>query len=120
MIKYSPVNQESAVERIDFYKGDIKITLVNRFDTYVGYVDEEEDDFDPDNYDEDLGEIMLFVDAEEGDRVEFAVEGDITDDEKKSIILSFQENFESGVEALGWTWSDREVWFYGPISKEEE
>jgi hypothetical protein len=120
MIKYSTVNPESAVERIEFYKGDVKITLVNRFDTYVGYVDEEEDDFDPDNYDEDLGEIMLFVDAEEGDRVEFAVEGDVTDDEKSEIIAAFQEDFEHGVEALGWDWSDREVWFYGPILREKE
>jgi len=120
MIKYSPVNDESAVERIDFYRDDVKITLVNRFDTYVGYVDEEEDDFDMDNYDEDLGDIMLFVDSEEGDRVEFAVEGDITDEEKSDIITAFKENFENGVEALGWVWSDREVWFYGPISKEKE
>jgi len=120
MIKYSPANSESAVERIDFYKGDVKITLVNRFDTYVGYVDEEEDDFDADNYDEDLGEIMLFVDAEEGDRVEFAVEGDISDDEKSEIIAAFQAGFENSVEALGWDWSDREIWFYGPILREEE
>ena len=120
MIKYSPANEESAVERIDFYRDDKKITLVNRFDTYVGYVDEDEDDFDPDNYDEDLGEIMLFVDAEEGERVEFAVEGDIPDDEKTEIIAAFQESFEAGVESLGWTWSDREVWFYGPILREEE
>lgn len=120
MIKYSPANENSAVERIDFYRDDVKITLVNRFDTYVGYVDEEEDDFDPDNYDEDLGEIMLFVDAEEGDRVEFAVEGDVTDEEKQQLIQAFQESFEAGPEQLGWTWSDREVWFYGPILREQE
>jgi hypothetical protein len=120
MIKYSTLTENSAVERIDFYKEDVKITLVNRFDTYVGYVDEEEDDFDQDNYDEDLGEIMLFVDAEEGDRVEFAVEGDVTDDEKSEIIAAFQEDFEHGVEALGWNWSDREIWFFGPILREQE
>jgi len=120
MIKYSTVNEESAVERIDFYRDDKKITLVNRFDTYVGYVDEEEDDWDWDSYDPDLGEIMLFVDAEEGERIEFAVEGDITDAEKSEIIAAFQTNFENGVEELGWAWSDREVWFYGPISREED
>jgi hypothetical protein len=120
MIKYSPVNQESAVERIDFYRDDTKITLVNRFDTYVGYVDEEDDDFDPDNYDEDLGDMMLFVDSEEGDRVEFTVEGDIPDQEKQALIQAYQESFESGVEALGWQWSDREIWFYGPILREED
>lgn len=120
MIKYSPVNENSAVERIDFYKGDKKITLVNRFDTYVGYVDEEDDDFDMDNYDDELGDIMLFVDAEEGERVAFDVEGDVTDDEKQAIIDAFQNFFEGGVESLGYDWSDREIWFYGPISREEE
>ncbi len=120
MIKYSPVNKESAVERIDFYRDDVKITLVNRFDTYTGYVGEEEDDFDPDNYDEVLGDIMLFVDAEEGERVEFSVEGDISDEEKQELIQAFQESFEEGPEKLGWTWSDREVWFYGPIARDTE
>jgi len=120
MIRYSTANENSAVERIDFYQDDKKITLVNRFDTYVGYVDEEEDDFDADNYDEDLGEIMLFVDADEGERIEFSVEGDVTDAEKSEIIAAFQANFENGVEELGWEWSDREIWFYGPIVRDEE
>jgi hypothetical protein len=120
MIKYSPVNEDSAVERIDFYKDDKKITLVNRFNTYVGYVDEDEDDFDTDGYDEDQGAMMLFVDSEEGDRVEFDAEGDLTENEREEIISAFQESFESGVERLGWQWSDREVWFYGPILREDE
>ena len=120
MIKYSPENENSAVERIDFYRDGKKITLVNRFDTYTGYVDDDEDDFDMDSYDPEAGEMMMFVDADEGDRVEFAVEGDATDDEKSEIITAFQENFENGVEELGWEWSDREVWFYGPIQREEE
>jgi hypothetical protein len=120
MITYSPVNENNAVERIDFYRGDQKITLVNRFDTYRVYVDEDDDDFDMANYDEDLGEIMTFTDEEEGERVEFAVEGDIGEDEKQAIIQAFQESFEAGPEKLGWVWSDREVWFYGPILREEE
>jgi hypothetical protein len=120
MIRYSTVNENFAVERIDFYKDDKKITLVNRFDTYVGYVDEEDDDFDMECYDEDQGAMMTFVDSEEGDRIEFEVEGDLTESEREEIIDAFQESFENGVEALGWEWSDREVWFYGPISREEE
>jgi len=120
MIKYTPVNENSAVERIDFYKDDVKITLVNRFDMYVGYIDEDEDDFDLDSYNPDEGTMMLFVDAEEGERIEFKVEGNISEDEKEEIVASFQENYESGVENLGWEWSDREVWFYGPINRKEE
>ena len=118
MIKYSPKNNNSAVARIDFYQGHKKITLVQRFDTYVGYVDDEDDDFDMDNYDEDLGDMMVFVDAEEGDCVESHVEGDISEDEKQAIIDAFEARLEGGVEDLGWKWSDREVWFSGPIHRE--
>jgi hypothetical protein len=120
MIKYNPKNENSAVERIDFYKDNKKITLVNRFDDYVGYVDEEEDDFNIESYDENQGAMMMFVDSEEGERVEFDVEGDVSDQERDNIIAAFQESFESGVERLGWTWSDREVWFYGPVNREED
>ncbi len=97
MIKYSPVNEDSAVERIEFYKDNTKITLVNRFDTYAVYIDEEE-----------------------GERIEFSVEGDLTKKEKDKIISAFQEMYESGVEELGWEWSDRELWYFGPINREEE
>ena len=120
MIKYSTVAEDSAVERIDFYRDDKKITLVNRFDTYTVYVEPEDDDFDPDQYDPDLGELMTFVDEEPGERVDWAVEGDLSDEEKSELIETFQDSFEAGPEQLGWTWSDREVWFYGPINKEEE
>ena len=120
MIKYSPVNEESAVERIDFYRDDVKITLVNRFDTYAVYVDEDDDDFDMDAYDPEEGAMMTFVSEEEGERIEFEVEGDISDEEKEELIQAFQESYESGPEDLGWEWSDREVWFYGPILREEE
>ena len=120
MIRYSTLEPNSAVERIDFYRDGKKITLVNRFDTYAVYVDEEDDDFDPDEYDPYLGELMTFVDEEEGERVEFDVEGDISDTEKLELIDAFQDSYETGLERLGWTWSDREVWFYGPISKDKE
>lgn len=120
MIKYSTVNENSAVERIDFYKDNKKITLVNRFDTYAVYVEEDDDDFDMDLYDPDEGAIMSFVSEDEGERTEFDVEGDISDEEKEEIISAFQDMYESGVENLGWEWSDRELWFYGPINREEE
>ena len=120
MIKYSPVNEESAVERIEFIKDGKIIFLVNRFDNYSVFVEEEDDDFDAESYDPETGTVMSFVDEEEGERIEFNVEGDLTEDEKQELIESFQENFESGPEDLGWTWSDRELWFYGPIAREEE
>ncbi len=120
MIKYSPVNEDSAVERIEFYKDNTKITLVNRFDTYAVYIDEEDDDFDLTSYDPEAGARMSFVDEEEGERIEFSVEGDLTKKEKDKIISAFQEMYESGVEELGWEWSDRELWYFGPINREEE
>lgn len=118
MIKYSPVNENSAVERIEFFNDDKTITLVNRFDTYTVFVDEEDDDFPVDDYDPESGTMMSFVDEEEGERIEFDVEGDVTDQEKQKIITAFQNEYESGVEDLGWVWSDRELWYYGPVNRE--
>jgi hypothetical protein len=120
MIKYSPVNDDSAVERIEFTKDDKTITLVNRFDTYAVYIEDEDDDFDMTSYDPEAGARMIFVSEEEGERIEFSVEGDISDRQKAKIIAAFQESYESGPEELGWEWSDRELWFYGPIVREEE
>jgi hypothetical protein len=119
MIKYTPDNENSAVERIEFVKNDVKITFVNRFDSYAVYIDEDDDDFDMDDYDPEAGAMMTFVDEEEGDRIECSIEGDIPDSEKQELIEAFQENYESGPEELGWEWSDRELWFYGPITQEE-
>lgn len=120
MIKYSPVDENSAVERIEFVKDGCTIFLVNRFDTYSVYVDEEDDDFDLESYDPKQGALMSFVDEEEGERIDFDVEGDISDEEKQQLIQSFQDAYESGPEDLGWTWCDRELWFYGPVTQEDD
>jgi hypothetical protein len=117
MIKYIPVNEDSAIERIDFVKDNVKITFVNRFDSYAVYIDDEDDDFDMDEYDPEQGAMMSFVDEEEGERVEYSIEGDISQEEKQELIESFQENYESGPEELGWEWSDRELWYYGSIKR---
>lgn len=119
MIKYSPKKADSAVERIEFIKDGVTITFVNRFNEYAIYVDEDDDDFDMDEYDPEEGAMMTFVDEEEGERIEYSIEGDITEEEKEELIASFQENYESGPEELGWEWSDRELWFYGPIKRKE-
>ena len=34
--------------------------------------------------------------------------------------MMFEDEGESGVEELGWEWSDRELWFYGPIRVEDD
>jgi hypothetical protein len=120
MIKYSPKKENSAVERIEFYKDNTKITLVNRFDTYTVYIEEEDDDFNLETYNPEEGALMSFVSEDEGERIKFDVEGDITEDEKEEIISAFQDMYESGVEDLGWEWSDRELWYFGPISREKE
>lgn len=117
MIKYSPKKPDSAVERIDFFKDDVKITFVNRFDEYAVYVDEEDDDFNIDEYNPEEGAMMTFVSEEEGERIEYKIEGDISEEEKQELIDSFQENYENGPESLGWEWSDRELWYYGPIKR---
>lgn len=120
MIRYSPINANSAEERIDFHKDNQKITLINRFDVYAVYVDEEDDDFDPDEYDPDQGIMMTFTDEEEGERISSEVHGDLSDQERQQIIDAFAERLEGGVSELGWQWTDRELWFYGPLQVESE
>jgi hypothetical protein len=122
MIKYSPDNENSTVERIAFVKDNKTIFLVNRFDTYSVFVDEDDDDYDLADYDgtEMDTSVLGWVDEEEGERIEFAVEGDLSEEEKDELIDAFQNKYESGLEELGWTWSDRDVYFYGPVSREED
>lgn len=123
MIKYWPKNEDSAVERIEFTKDGKTITLVNRFDTYAVYVEPDEDEFDMDSYDADEGVNTTaeigWIDEDEGERIEYNVEGELSEDEKQEIIDAFEEQYEDGVEELGWTWSDRDVWFYGPIGRKK-
>jgi len=124
MIEFSPDNENSAVERIEFIKDGKKITFVNRFDSYTVYAHPEEWDdtceewvnYDPDSEQGINTGCFGWIDEEEGERVEWEIEGDLTDDEREELIESFQENYESGPEALGWEWSDRDLFFYGPIT----
>jgi len=125
MIEFKPKKKNSAVERIEFIKDDKKITFVNRFDTYAVYSDEDDyEEFDFDSYDPkegvETGSAFSWVTEEEGERIEWSIEGDISDEEKDELIAAFQEEWESGPEDLGWEWSDREVWFYGPIKVTED
>jgi hypothetical protein len=120
MIKYSPENENCAVERIDFCRDDVMITLENRFDTYAVFVEDEDDDFDMADYDPDQGAMMTFADEEAGECTESYVEGGLTDQENQAIIKAFAARMEGGVADLGWTWLDRELWFYGPIKRESQ
>ena len=122
MIKYSPDNENSAVERIEFIKDNKTIFLVNQFDTYAVFVEEDDDEYDLADYNgEEMDTSILgWVDEEEGERIEFAVEGNLTEEEKNKLIDAFQNKYENGLEELGWTWSDRDVYFYGPVSREED
>ena len=122
MIKYSPDNENSAVERIEFVKDNKIIFLVNRFDTYAVFVDEDDDEYDLADYNgEEMDTSVLgWVDEEEGERIEFTVEGDLIDKEKSQLIDAFQNKYESGLEELGWQWADRYVYFYGPVTREED
>ena len=123
MIKYWPKEADSAVERIEFVKDGKMIVFVNRFDEYAVYVDEDDDEFDLDGYDPDEGMDTMseigWSDEDEGERIEYSIEGDITEEEKAELISAFEEQYECGPEELGWEWSDRYVWFYGPIGRKK-
>lgn len=118
MIKSSPVNNHSAWSRVDFYKDDVKITIVSEYEEYQVWSDEDAD-IDFEDYDPEEGIEMAvavgWVDEEAGVRYNVEVEGDIDEDEKAEIIQAWEESEEQGVEELGWEWSDRELYFKGPI-----
>jgi len=126
MIKFSPDQEDSAVERIEFTKAGKTITFVNRFNTYAVYSnpedwDETEDawvEYNPDSEEGIHTGVFGWVDEDEGERIEWGIEGDLTEDEKAELIESFQTDYEYGPEQLGWEWSDRDVIFYGPITIE--
>jgi len=123
MKKFTPVYPDSAVERIDFYQDDVKITIVSRFDTNSVFSDEDADiDLDLYNPDEgaEMGVAVGWIDEEPGERISIEVEGDVDSNTANQIILMFEDEGESGVEELGWEWSDRELWFYGPIQEEDD
>jgi hypothetical protein len=123
MKKFTPVHSDSVIERIDFYQDDVKITIVSRFDTSSVFSDEDAD-VDLDSYDPDqgaeMGVAVGWVDEEPGERISIEVEGNVDSNTANQIILMFEDEGESGVEELGWSWSDRELWFYGPIREEDD
>jgi hypothetical protein len=123
MKKFTPVHSDSVIERIDFYQDDEKITIVSRFNTSSVFSDDDAD-VDLDSYDADegaeMGVAVGWVDEEPGERISIEVEGDIDSNTANQIIMMFEDEGESGVEELGWAWSDRELWFYGPIRMEDE
>jgi alpha-L-arabinofuranosidase len=123
MKKFTPVHSDSVIERIDFYQDDVKITIVSRFNTSSVFSDEDAD-VDLDSYDPEqgaeMGVAVGWVDEEPGERISIEVEGDVDSNTANQIILMFEDEGESGVEELGWSWSDRELWFYGPIREEDD
>jgi hypothetical protein len=123
MKKFTPVHSDSVIERIDFYQDDVKISIVSRFDTSSVFSDDDAD-VDLDSYDPDegaeMGVTVGWVDEEPGERISIEVEGDVDSNTANQIIMMFEDEGESGLEELGWAWSDRELWFYGPIQMEDE
>lgn len=50
------------------------------------------------------------------------VAGEVSDEELDEMIAAYEEDYDDGLEALGWTNDDYEIMFYGPllIEKVEE
>jgi hypothetical protein len=123
MIKSSPVHTDSVIERIDFYKDNVKITIVSTFDTYTVFSDNDAEidfeDYDPAEGIE-MGIAVGWVDEEPGERIGIEVEGDVDSNTANQIIMMFEDESEQGLEELGWTWSDRELYFKGPIEVVDE
>ena len=85
-----------------------------------------EDEPDLSEYNEEEGADMSFlveyVDEEQEDGWFFEVvsEDEIADEEKAEIEEAWNNGLEDAMRDIGWEWTDRELWFYGPLDVEEE
>jgi hypothetical protein len=122
----SPAEKKKIEEKVFFSHEDgRKITLVIGWRTGKVWCDDEPD---LSEYDEDEGADMSFLveysDEEQIDGwfFEVVVEdgGEVSEEEKEKIEEAWNNNLEDGMRDIGWEWSDRELWFYGPLDVEEE
>jgi hypothetical protein len=120
----SPAEKKKIEEKVFFSHEDgRKITLVIGWRTGKVWCDEEPDLSD---YDKDEGADMSFLveysDEEQVDGWFFEVFSDdeITNEEKSDIKEAWNNGLEDAMRDIGWEWSDRELWFYGPLDVEEE
>ena len=122
VLKFSPTSEGYAEEHIEFTQADRKITFVNRFDSYEVLTDEVDvtDDFFESkellNYNPKKGirtNLFHWTSEKEGERVKYRIKGAVDREEKQELIEAFKEMYESGVEDLGWEWSDRDLYYFG-------
>ena len=124
VLKFSPTSEGYAEEHIEFTQADRKITFVNRFDSYEVLTDEVDltDDFFESkellNYNPKKGirtNLFHWTSEKEGERVKYRIKGAVDREEKQELIEAFKEMYESGVEDLGWEWSDRDLYYFGAL-----
>jgi len=122
VLKFSPASEGYAEEHIEFTQGDRTITFVNRFDSYEVLTDESDliDDFFESkellNYNPKKGirtNVFQWTSEKEGERIKYRIKGAENPEEKQELLEAFKEIYESGVEDLGWEWSDRDLYYFG-------
>ena len=122
VLKFSPASEGYAEEHIEFTQDDRTITFVNRFDSYEVLTDESDliDDFFESkellNYNPKKGirtNVFQWTSEKEGERIKYRIKGAENPEEKQELLEAFKEMYESGVEDLGWEWSDRDLYYFG-------
>lgn len=70
----------------------------------------------------DMAFLVEYCDEEQEDGWLFDVMSDdeITDEEKEEIETAWNEGLEDAMRDIGWEWNDRELWFFGPLTVEED
>ena len=66
--------------------------------------------------------LTEYADEEQDDGWFFEIESDdeITDDEKSAIESAWNNGLEDAMRDIGWEWTDRELWFYGPLEVDQK
>ena len=70
----------------------------------------------------EMGSFTGYSDEEIEDGCFFRIESEskISEQEATKIEEAWFADLEEGMSELGWTWNDRELWFYGELEIEEK
>lgn len=119
--KVSTVEKKSVIEK-NYYERDGKTFYIEQGYRWGYFVTEDEVDLE--NYDPEEGLLIYNYDVidhsfDDGCWIEFYYDDEITEEEREEIETAWGEDWYEGLEALGWSDDEYEVWFRGELEKEE-
>ena len=119
--KISTVDKKSVIEK-NFYSKEDKSFYIEQGYRWGYFVTEDPVDVEELRAED---ELMIYdydvVDHsfDDGCWIDFHYDDEITEEEREAIETAWEEDWYEGIEALGWSEGDSEVWFLGQLEVEE-